>query len=143
MAARLQKRILVVTDNHILRNLIENHLRRDKFKASAARTGEHAVELMQRIPEVTNIGKAVTKHRKPLPAFDLIIVDVNITEVSAALVLDWIHQEDRYIGIPVILIVNSEQELLIPDGHGKRRLACVAQPFDIKHFVQMVEDAVA
>ena len=86
------KKILIVEDDSFLLSMYSTKLNLENFKVYTAATGLQAL-------------KAVTKDQP-----DLILLDLNLPEMSGFDVLDNLKKDNSTKGIPVIVLTNYSQK---------------------------------
>ena len=93
-------KILIVEDDHFLRNLLVKKLSENGYEVEQADTGEKGVEI---VPEA-----------KP----DLIVLDLLLPGMHGFDVLAWLKKQDKEIAdIPVIILSNLGSEEDIDKGN--------------------------
>jgi two-component system cell cycle response regulator DivK len=118
----MQKRILIVEDNELNMKLFNDLLEAHGYKTLQTRSGVEAVKL--------------ARLHKP----DLILMDIQLPEVSGLQVTQWIKDEDDLRHIPVIAItafaMKGDEEKIRQGGCE----AYVSKPISIVKFLETVRD---
>ena len=114
----MQKSILIVEDNELNMKLFNDLLEAHGYKTLQTRSGVEAVKL--------------ARLHKP----DLILMDIQLPEVSGLQVTQWIKDEEDLRHIPVIAITGfamKEDEEKIRQGGCESYLA---KPFSVETFLE-------
>jgi two-component system, cell cycle response regulator DivK len=118
----MQKRILIVEDNELNMKLFNDLLEAHGYKTLQTRSGVEAVKL--------------ARLHKP----DLILMDIQLPEVSGLQVTQWIKDEEDLRHIPVIAItafaMKGDEEKIKQGGCE----AYVSKPISIVKFLETVRD---
>jgi two-component system cell cycle response regulator DivK len=116
----MQKRILIVEDNELNMKLFNDLLEAHGYKTLQTRSGVEAVKL--------------ARLHKP----DLILMDIQLPEVSGLQVTQWIKEEEDLRHIPVIAItafaMKGDEEKIRQGGCE----AYVSKPISIVKFLETV-----
>jgi two-component system, cell cycle response regulator DivK len=118
----MQKCILIVEDNALSMQLFNDLLETHGYKPLPSRSGVEALEL--------------ARLHKP----DLIVMDIQLPDVSGLQVTQWIKEDEHLRHIPVIAItgfVMKEDEEKIRQGGCESYLA---KPFSIETFLETVRN---
>ena len=116
----MQKSILIVEDNELNMKLFNDLLEAHGYKTLQTRNGKEALEL--------------TRLHKP----DLILMDIQLPEVSGLQVTQWIKQDEGLRHIPVIAITAFAMK---GDAEKIRQGGCEAylsKPISILKFLETV-----
>jgi two-component system, cell cycle response regulator DivK len=116
----MQKSILIVEDDELTMQLFNDLLEAHGYNPLASRGGVEALEL--------------ARLHKP----DLILMDIQLPDVSGLQVTQWIKEDERMRHIPVIAITGlamKEDEEKIRQGGCESYLA---KPFSIETFLETV-----
>ena len=116
----MQKCILIVEDNELNMKLFNDLLEAHGYKTLQTRSGREALEL--------------TRLHKP----DLILMDIQLPEVSGLQVTQWIKEDEVLRHIPVIAITAFAMK---GDEEKIRQGGCesyLAKPFSIETFLETV-----
>ncbi len=89
------KKIIIVEDEEILRNLLQKKLTAEGYEVSVAENGEEGLE----------------KIRENRP--DLILLDIIMPKMDGFEMLEEMKKDDSIFGIPVIVVSNSGQPVEI------------------------------
>lgn len=115
------KTILIVEDNELNMKLFNDLLEAHGYHILQTRDGMEALKLAR-------------KHRP-----DLILMDIQLPEVSGLEVTKWIKEDDELRSIPVIAVtafaMKGDEEKIREGGCE----AYVAKPISVTHFLQVVE----
>jgi two-component system, cell cycle response regulator DivK len=116
----MQKSILIVEDNELNMKLFNDLLEAHGYKTLQTRNGKEAIEL--------------TRLHKP----DLILMDIQLPEVSGLQVTQWIKQDEELRHIPVIAItafaMKGDEERILAGGCE----AYMSKPISILKFLETV-----
>ena len=116
----MQKSILIVEDNELNMKLFNDLLEAHGYKTLQTRNGKEALEL--------------TRLHKP----DLILMDIQLPEVSGLQVTQWIKQDEELRHIPVIAItafaMKGDEERILAGGCE----AYMSKPISILKFLETV-----
>jgi two-component system, cell cycle response regulator DivK len=116
----MQKSILIVEDDELTMQLFNDLLEAHGYKTLQTRNGKEALEL--------------TRLHKP----DLILVDIQLPEVSGLQVTQWIKQDEELRHIPVIAItafaMKGDEERILAGGCE----AYMSKPISILKFLETV-----
>jgi two-component system, cell cycle response regulator DivK len=119
-ADAMQKSILIVEDNELNMKLFNDLLEAHGYKTLQTRNGKEALEL--------------TRLHKP----DLILMDIQLPEVSGLQVTQWIKQDEELRHIPVIAItafaMKGDEERILAGGCE----AYMSKPISILKFLETV-----
>ncbi len=119
-ADAMQKTILIVEDNELNMKLFNDLLEAHGYKTLQTRNGKEALEL--------------TRLHKP----DLILMDIQLPEVSGLQVTQWIKQDEALRHIPVIAItafaMKGDEERILAGGCE----AYMSKPISILKFLETV-----
>jgi two-component system, cell cycle response regulator DivK len=114
----MQKSILIVEDDELTMQLFNDLLEAHGYKPLASRGGAEALEL--------------ARLHKP----DLILMDIQLPDVSGLQVTQWIKEDEHLRHIPVIAITGlamKEDEKKIRQGGCESYLA---KPFSVETFLE-------
>ena len=118
----MQKRILIVEDNELNMKLFNDLLQAHGYKTVQTRSGVEAVKL--------------ARLHKP----DLILMDIQLPEVSGLQVTQWIKDDENLRHIPVIAItafaMKGDEEKIRQGGCE----AYVSKPISIVKFLETVRE---
>jgi two-component system cell cycle response regulator DivK len=119
-ANAMQKSILIVEDNELNMKLFSDLLEAHGYKTLQTRSGKEALEL--------------TRLHKP----DLILMDIQLPEVSGLEVTQWIKRDEELRHIPVIAItafaMKGDEERILAGGCE----AYMSKPISILKFLETV-----
>ena len=119
-ADAMQKTILIVEDNELNMKLFNDLLEAHGYRTLQTRNGKEALEL--------------TRLHKP----DLILMDIQLPEVSGLQVTRWIKQDEALRHIPVIAItafaMKGDEERILAGGCE----AYMSKPISILKFLETV-----
>jgi len=124
MAAGEKKTVLVVEDNELNMRLFCDLLDAFGFQTLQCRDGAKAVEL--------------TRQHKP----DLIIMDIQLPEVSGLDITRWIKDDDSIRAIPVLAVTAFAMRA---DEQRVREAGCegyLSKPIQMKSFLSTVQELV-
>jgi two-component system cell cycle response regulator DivK len=116
----MAKKVLVVEDNDINMKLFHDLLEAHGHEVLEARDGMEALKLA----------------RSHLP--DLIVMDIQLPEVSGLDVTKWIKEDDALIAIPVIAVTAFAMK---GDEEKIREVGCeayIAKPISVPNFLETV-----
>jgi two-component system cell cycle response regulator DivK len=116
----MQKSILIVEDNELNMKLFSDLLEAHGYKTLQTRSGKEALEL--------------TRLHRP----DLILMDIQLPEVSGLEVTQWIKRDEELRHIPVIAItafaMKGDEERILAGGCE----AYMSKPISILKFLETV-----
>ena len=116
----MQKTILIVEDNELNMKLFNDLLEAHGYRTLQTRNGKEALEL--------------TRLHKP----DLILMDIQLPEVSGLQVTQWIKQDEALRHIPVIAItafaMKGDEERIREGGCE----AYVSKPISVSRFLETI-----
>jgi two-component system, cell cycle response regulator DivK len=119
-ANAMQKSILIVEDNELNMKLFSDLLEAHGYKTLQTRSGKEALEL--------------TRLHRP----DLILMDIQLPEVSGLEVTQWIKRDEELRHIPVIAItafaMKGDEERILAGGCE----AYMSKPISILKFLETV-----
>jgi CheY-like chemotaxis protein len=117
-----QKKILVADDDEIFLRLVDNDLTKEGYEIIKAKNGKDAVSL--------------TKLKKP----DLILLDINMPDMSGGEVGEALKEDPRTRDIPVIfltgLLTKQEEE---SRGHMIGGNYFVAKPYNLQALLEEIQ----
>jgi len=117
----MQKTVLIVEDNELNMKLFNDLLEAHGYRTVQTRNGVEAVELARR--------------HKP----DLILMDIQLPEVSGLQVTQWIKDDEELRGIPVVAItafaMKGDEERVLASGCD----AYLAKPIDDAELLRVIE----
>src|SRR4030081_2984195 len=117
----MQKRILIVEDNELNMKLFNDLLQAHGYKTVQTRSGVEVVEL--------------ARLHKP----DLILMDIQLPEVSGLQVTQWIKEDDDLRMIPIIAVtafaMKGDEEKMRDGGCG----VYIPKPISVASFMRTVE----
>src|SRR5690349_24025243 len=120
-ARQLPKTVLIVEDNELNMKLFHDLLDAHGYKTIQTRDGLEALDLAR-------------KHRP-----DLILMDIQLPEVSGLEVTKWLKEDDTLKAIPVIAVtafaMKGDEEKIREGGCE----AYIAKPISVANFLQTVE----
>jgi two-component system, cell cycle response regulator DivK len=120
-ATAMQKTILVVEDNELNMKLFNDLLEAHNYRVVQTRDGLSALELA----------------RKHMP--DLILMDIQLPEVSGIEVTKWLKEDDELKRIPVIAVTAfamKGDEQKIREGGCE---AYISKPISVVNFLQTID----
>ncbi len=120
-APSMQKTILVVEDNELNMKLFNDLLEAHDYRVLQTRDGLSALELA----------------RKHMP--DLILMDIQLPEVSGIEVTKWLKEDDELKGIPVIAVTAfamKGDEQKIREGGCE---AYISKPISVVSFLKTID----
>lgn len=118
----MPKKILIVEDNELNMKLFHDLLEVHGYSTLQTRDGREALE--------------IAREHHP----DLILMDIQLPEVSGLEVTKWIKEDDELKSIPVIAITAfamKGDEEKIRDGGCE---AYIAKPISVANFLQTIEE---
>lgn len=116
------RNILVVEDNAALASVVRFNLQRAGFQVTVARNGRVAWEAVQE------------------EAFDLIVTDQQMPEMSGCELCQKLRMLDEYRATPVIMLTAKGMELELPRLKSELGIAATfLKPFSPKEIVKAVE----
>lgn len=117
----MTKQVLIVEDNDLNMKLFHDLLEAHGYDTLQTKDGMEALKLAR-------------KHRP-----DLILMDIQLPEVSGLEVTKWIKEDDNLKAIPVIAVtafaMKGDEEKIREGGCE----AYIAKPISVAHFLQTVE----
>ena len=119
--ARQTKTILIVEDNELNMKLFHDLIEAQGYNILATRDGMEALKLAR-------------AHRP-----DLILMDIQLPEISGLEISKWIKEDDRLSSIPIIAVTAfamKGDEDRIRDGGCE---AYIAKPISVTHFLETVD----
>ena len=118
---RMSKKILIVEDNELNMKLFHDLLEVHGYDTLQTKDGREALEL--------------AREHKP----DLILMDIQLPEVSGLEVTKWIKEDDSLKSIPVIAVtafaMKGDEEKIRSGGCE----AYIAKPISVSNFLQTIE----
>lgn len=117
----MAKKILVVEDNDLNMKLFCDLLEAHDYETIQTKNGIEALEL--------------AREHHP----DLILMDIQLPEVSGLEVTKWIKEDDEIKGIPIVAVTAfamKGDEEKIRDGGCE---AYIAKPISVSHFLEVVK----
>jgi two-component system cell cycle response regulator DivK len=117
----MAKKVMIVEDNELNMKLFRDLIEASGYETVRTRNGLEALDLAR-------------QHRP-----DLILMDIQLPEVSGLQVTQWIKEDDDLRGIPVIAVTAfamKGDEEKIRDGGCE---AYIAKPISVTSFLQTVE----
>jgi len=115
----VKKKILVVDDDELLRQLLANDFVRRGYDVTQAGDGAQALELLGR------------------QKFDLVISDVKMPRLGGVELLTAIRRRPEEI--PVFMFITGFSELTLEDAYHKGANALFSKPFNRKNFLKAVD----
>lgn len=119
--ANMPKTVLIVEDNELNMKLFRDLLEAHGYATVQTREGLRALDLAR-------------EHRP-----DLILMDIQLPEVSGLEITKWLKDDEELKSIPVIAVTAfamKGDEQKIRDGGCE---AYIAKPISVAHFVEMVQ----
>ena len=117
----MSKTVMIVEDNELNMKLFHDLLEAHGYRTVATRNGMEALDLAR-------------KHRP-----DLILMDIQLPEVSGLEVTKWIKEDDDLKAIPIIAVtafaMKGDEEKIREGGCE----AYIAKPISVANFLQTVE----
>jgi len=125
--------ILLVDDSHVDVRLMELALLEAKIDHNlyVVNDGTDALAFLRRQEPYTNA-------RRP----DLVLLDVNMPQMSGHEVLDEIKADDDLKSIPVVILTTSNDPTLVDTSYKKYANSHVTKPMDFDDLVAMVSDGI-
>ena len=117
----MRKRVLIVEDNELNMKLFNDVLEAQSYETIQTRNGLEALELAR-------------KHRP-----DLILMDIQLPEVSGLEVTKWLKEDDALRNIPVIAVTAFAMK---GDEQRIRQGGCeayISKPISVKKFLGIVK----
>lgn len=121
----MPKQVLIVEDNELNMKLFNDLLEANGYGTIQTRSGVEAVELVRR-------------HRP-----DLILMDIQLPEVSGLQVIQWLKNDEALKGIPVVAITAFAMK---GDEEKIRQVGCEAylsKPISVVKFLETVRTYLA
>jgi two-component system chemotaxis response regulator CheY len=117
-------RILVVEDSETMRSLIASSLEDLEMpvKISEAASGFEALRVL------------------PREDFDLVVTDINMPDINGLELLSFVRRNDRYQGVPVVIVSTEGSERDRDKGLSLGADAYLVKPFDPDDLRQAVGD---
>jgi len=119
--ATMPKTVLIVEDNELNMKLFRDLLEAHGYKTVQTRDGLEALDLAR-------------THRP-----DLVLMDIQLPEVSGLEITKWLKDDEELRSIPVIAVtafaMKGDEEKIRQGGCE----AYIAKPISVAHFVEMVE----
>lgn len=121
--------ILLVEDNPADVDLTREVLSESKLsnKLNVVYDGEDALRYLRKLPPYEDV---------KLP--DLILLDLNLPKLDGREVLAEIKKDDRYMGIPVVILTTSIDERDIAAAYSTHANCYINKPVDIDQFMRVV-----
>ncbi|MEM1139394.1 MAG: response regulator [Pseudomonadota bacterium] len=117
----MQKTILIVEDNELNMKLFHDLLEANGYRTLQTRDGMKALE--------------IARADRP----DLILMDIQLPEVSGLEVTKWLKEDDQLSAIPVIAVtafaMKGDEEKIMEGGCE----AYIAKPISVANFLQTVK----
>ena len=121
MVPAMPKKVLVVEDNELNMKLFNDLLEANGYQVIQTRDGLSALELAR-------------KHRP-----DLILMDIQLPEVSGIEVTKWLKEDDDLRAIPVIAVtafaMKGDEERIRQGGCE----AYISKPISVKSFIETIK----
>ncbi|NLH51142.1 MAG: response regulator [Myxococcales bacterium] len=118
---RRKKRILIVDDDELMRELLEKTLVNAGFRASSVPNGLKLV--------------ACLEVARP----DLILLDIHMSWIDGFELCRLIHQMPEYRSIPIIFISGRHDDETIKYGRSCGAVDFIAKPFDLIDLIRRVK----
>jgi two-component system chemotaxis response regulator CheY len=118
------QRILIVEDSGTMRSLIASTLEElvHPVKVEEAENGFEALRLL------------------PRNAYDLILTDINMPDINGLELVSFVKQDDRYSGIPLVIISTESSERDRLRGMELGADAYLVKPFEPDELRRVVSD---
>jgi len=119
--ASMPKTVLIVEDNELNMKLFRDLLEAHGYATVQTREGLHALDLAR-------------EHRP-----DLILMDIQLPEVSGLEITKWLKDDEELKSIPIIAVtafaMKGDEEKIREGGCE----AYIAKPISVAHFIEMVQ----
>ncbi|MCF6343427.1 MAG: response regulator [Devosiaceae bacterium] len=117
----MAKTIMIVEDNELNMKLFNDLIESKGYKTIQTRNGMDALDL--------------AKNHLP----DLILIDIQLPEVSGLVVSQWLKENDDTANIPVIAVtafaMKGDEERILKSGCD----GYIAKPISVPHFLETIE----
>ena len=118
----MPKTVLIVEDNELNMKLFQNLLEAQRYLSLQTKDGKEALQLAR-------------EHRP-----DLVLMDIQLPEVSGLEVTKWIKEDDELKSIPVIAVtafaMKGDEEKIRQGGCE----AYIAKPISVTQFLETVQE---
>ncbi len=118
----MAKTIMIVEDNELNMKLFNDLIESKGYKTIQTRNGMDALDL--------------AKNHLP----DLILIDIQLPEVSGLVVSQWLKENDDTANIPVIAVtafaMKGDEERILKSGCD----GYIAKPISVPHFLETIEE---
>jgi DNA-binding response OmpR family regulator len=112
------KKILVVEDDHAIRNLIHRYLSRQKYQMEAAEDGKSAIALFERFNP------------------DLVILDVNLPDTTGYMLCQEMQNRTEVL---VLMLTSLTDKMHVLEGFSRGADDYLTKPFDLEMLQARVE----
>ncbi len=118
------KSVLVVDDSEITRSFIKSAIEDiGDIEISEASSGFEALKVL------------------PVNSFDLVMVDINMPDINGLELINFIKKDDKYRGIPVIIVSTESSEEDRQRGMSLGAFAYLIKPFEAEELGAVVKKA--
>jgi len=94
----MKKKILLIEDDELIREMYEGELKKAGFEVSAVTTGEEGLKTLEQ------------------ETFDLILLDIMLPGINGLEILKQLKQNPKMRNLKVVLLTNLGQETVIKQG---------------------------
>ncbi len=115
-------RILVVDDESVILKLLDYRLTMSGYDVITALNGTEALEM--------------TRNKKP----DLVILDVALPEMDGCEICELLKKDERYAGIPVMMVTATAREESIKRGINAGADAYMTKPFESEELLSKIKE---
>ena len=125
LEGRMGKTVLIVEDNELNMKLFRDLLEAHGYRTSGTSNGFEALELVRKL--------------RP----DLILMDIQLPEISGLEVTKWIKEDDELKSIPIIAVtafaMKGDEERIREGGCE----AYISKPISVSHFLDTIKRLMA
>lgn len=119
--------ILVVDDDELVRDLVKNGLSREKCKITQAENGSKVLHYLEK-------SKRYALLTKP----DLIVLDVNMPDMSGFDVLEKLKSDPEFQAIPVIMLTRMDENETVTQAFSSGAVDYITKPFAVSELAKRI-----
>lgn len=112
--------IVVVDDDELVRELVKNGLSQERCRITPAENGAKVLEYLEK-----------TKRFALLTKPDLIVLDVNMPDMSGFEVLGKLKDDPEFQSIPVIMLTRRDEDETVRKAFSSGAVDYITKPFDV------------
>lgn len=110
--------IVVVDDDELIRELVKNGLSQEKCRITQAENGAKVLQYLEK-----------TKRYSLLTKPDLIVLDVNMPDISGFEVLERLKSDPEFQAIPVIMLTRRDEDESVMKAYSSGAVDYITKPF--------------